>query len=262
MDIQDLKDRLYELNIHPKKSLGQNFLINPILAKRILQFIKDIRPRRIIEIGPGPGSLTEYLLQLDTPLTLIELDQKLCDYWKSRGANILYGDVLRMEESVFDGPSTLVGNLPYQVVSGLIIESCVRMHGVESMVFMIQKEVGARLLSSNKKKDFGFLSVITQTFWNIAYMCEADTTDFYPAPQVKGWVLSFKKKPKPDVDAQDFLDFVKMCFMQKRKVLLSKLKKQIGTKVLNIFDEVQIHSQARAEDLTPEQYMDLYKKLL
>ncbi|MDE0152205.1 MAG: 16S rRNA (adenine(1518)-N(6)/adenine(1519)-N(6))-dimethyltransferase RsmA [Bdellovibrionales bacterium] len=251
------------MNIRPKKSLGQNFLINPFISEQIVSIIKELNPSSLIEIGPGLGSLTTPLSQLNIPLTLIELDSKIADFWKQKKFSVIEKDALQIDDTQIFESSTLVGNLPYQISSRLVIQSSTHWP-VRQMCLMVQKEVADRMTSLHKQKSYGLLSVAAQYAWDIQKKLEVKTSDFHPPPQVEGRILTFKRK---NILPVSFLSFLKECFQQKRKILLKKIEKM---KILqtpstptaylqHTFDKLNISASARAEELSVDQFVKLYK---
>lgn len=255
MNKMEVQKRLKEIGIYSKKSLGQNFLINSALLYKMIFSIKNLCPKKIIEVGPGLGSLTELLSQINIPLLLIELDKNLCRFWRKRNFSVVEGNVL-LKGKYFDEICCLVGNLPYQIASRLVIQASLEWEKIESMVIMLQKEVAERILSSSK---FSLLSVTVQCLWDVEFLAEAKVTDFYPSPKVKGWILVFKRKPKPNIDVKDFFNFLKICFIQKRKFLKKKLLRNYGKNVENIFKKMNFSEKIRSEEIFPSQFIKMYK---
>ena len=261
MNKKEIKERLKSLNAFPKKSLGQNFLINPQVSEKMADEIQLLNPSKIIEIGPGVGSLTEFLISLEIPLQLVEVDKKMAQYWKGRGIDVLEENALKLDKKIFPEKSSLVGNLPYHISNRLIVHSSIEWPSVQSMVFMVQKETADRIISPHGKKSFGSLSVITQYIWNIEKLLVVPSSDYYPPPKVDGCVLIFKRKSQDLIPVPPFYSFVKLCFAQKRKILLSKLKNQIGLKVIPLWDQLKLPPKARAEELCVKQFVQLYQEI-
>lgn len=271
MNKQETLEQLKELNIRPKRSLGQSFLINPLVSEQIVSIVKDLKPSSLIEIGPGLGSLTYPLSQLNIPLTLVELDSKLAYFWKQKKFSIIEKDALQLNDIKLLESSTLVGNLPYQISNRLIVQASIHWP-VEQMCFMVQRETAERIISPHHKKSYGFLSVAAQYSWNIQKMLEVKVSDFYPPPQVEGVVLTFKRK---NTLSAPIASFIKDCFQQKRKILLKKIGKmepifnntfQSKPDRINYlqqsFDKLNISHSARAEELSVDQFVKLYKLLI
>lgn len=262
--VQLIKNRMRELEFFPKKFLGQHFLINPQVIKKTILTIKVLKPTLIMEIGPGLGALTDELVLLKHPLCVVERDSILCQYWRQKEICVLEGDVLKLPwtSQLLPG-SVLTGNLPYQVASRLMVKCCPGPDKLKAMVLMFQKEVAQRILAPPRSKDYGLLSVLSQCFWKVNIIMEAAVSDFYPRPQVAGRVLVFRKKRHSLADVKAFLSFVKLCFSQRRKFLLSKLRKQEGGDgIVDVFNQMNLSPFVRAEELSPRQFMSLFGEVI
>ena len=268
--IKELKRQLADLNIRPKKSLGQNFLNSPLAVAKIIQAVKHANNPLLFEIGPGLGALTHSLLQMDLPLVVLEVDRKIVDYWQSHSN---HSNHLRVEHcDAMDFPwaqvpgkrATLVSNLPYQISARLLLELSKVPVPFSKMVLMFQREVADRVMASPKNGAYGKLSVITQSFWSIEKILNLSPKDFYPPPKVSSSVLCFIPK-KTDLDPYrpEFLAFVKQSFQQRRKKLIKNFS-------LNTFQKERfIHSleqmgktpSIRAEEFSAEEFMFLFQSL-
>jgi len=257
-------EKLKELGIRPNKKLGQNFLVNVDVCKKIVDAALVNKPSKLVEVGPGLGALTEFMIEGPIPLTLIELDRTFCEYWKERGANILHEDALKLDWSTLDNPpnTSFISNLPYQISSSIVIDRSIEPYNVSRMVLMFQKEVGQRLVAKHKTADYGLLTVIAQAFWKIEMLMDVGPKDFYPPPQIASRVLIFQRLdvdiPKPE----KFLTLVKVAFSQRRKFMVSNLG-QIHSKdkVKAALVKLDIKDTVRAEELTVDQFIDLYRIL-
>ncbi len=257
-----------ELGIAAKKSLGQNFLVSDLVISRIISAVKDFKPEALIEVGPGPGALTYFLRQMNVPLQLIELDHVIAEYWRKQGLPVIEQDALQLEwYPLYSGKKTVfVSNLPYQISSSIVIERSLEAQGVEHMVLMFQKEVAQRIRAMAKTDAYGLLSVIAQTFWKVEMVTEAGPKDFSPAPKVASRVLGFTRKESTIVRRGTFLTFVKAAFAQRRKLLKSNLadlchqKSVSAENLVGWLLEMGFKETARAEELSPEQFVKLYKK--
>lgn len=252
-----------------KRSLGQNFLVSDLVIDRILESAARHRPQRLIEIGPGPGALTEGLMKLGVPLTLIELDRGMATYWRDRGLNVIEEDALRLNwEPLLTEPDTvLISNLPYQISSSIVIDRSLDDRGVTGMTLMFQKEVAQRIRARSSNEDYGLLSVIAQNFWDVETVVDAGPRDFDPPPRVASRVLSFRRKEIGPFARAKFLTFVKTAFAQRRKLLKSNLAGWMGTrrvppeKLLAKLAAFGLKETARAEELSPASFKDLYEHL-
>lgn len=267
--LQDLKQKLNELGISPKRALGQNFLVSEHAIAKIIARVQQMKAQQYVEVGPGLGALTERLLKMDAPLKVIELDRIFSQYWRDKGVEVYEGDALKLkwEELHLPESTCLVSNLPYQISSSLVIERSLGPRAVSSMVLMFQKEVAQRLAASPKSKDYGLLTVIAQTFWDVKLVLEAGPNDFYPPPKIASRVLSFERKPQPVADPKDFLAFIKSSFMQRRKLLTKNVISYVGKTGLNqeavveILEEMGLSGKCRAEELSPQDFLKLYEQL-
>jgi len=261
----DLKERLSQMGVAPKKAFGQNFLVNAHVIGKIIDAVQFQKIENIIEIGPGLGALTEPLLAAALKPKLIEFDPDLAKYWQTRGLEVHYADALKFDwESLgLKSPALLVSNLPYQISSSLVIERCLGPTAITYMVLMFQKEVAQRLQAQPMSKEYGLLSVMAQLHYKITRVVDAGPGDFFPAPKISSRVLAFQRLDRPTAGV-GLLKFLKQGFAFRRKFLLKNLK-SIGDKsrvarLPAIFEELGLSAKARAEELTPEQLETLYKK--
>lgn len=283
--------RLNELNAGaPKRSLGQNFLISDHVIDKIIFAVKAEPFSELVEVGPGLGALTEDLFEIaraqKVRLTLIELDRKFAAEWRVRaedetaaetttegnGVRVFEADALQM---VWSGlalaPKTLfVSNLPYQISSSIAIERSIDPAGIGRMILMFQKEVAQRIGSRAKTPDYGLLTVIIQAFWETSTVVDAGPKDFHPAPNVASRVVVFRRRPEPDFgvrgSATGFLRFAKAGFAHRRKLLAKNLASELGSadtaaKLVAAFAEMKLLATARAEELSPAQFVELYRRV-
>lgn len=260
-----LDQKLQELGITAKKSLGQNFLINDSVIDKIIKTTLSLNPGSIIEIGPGPGSLTRHLLDFK-PL-LIELDTQISEHWRSKGQEIIEADALQLNwEDILKRPKpVLVSNLPYQISSSIVVDRTIDMHPLYAMVLMFQKEVAQRIRAQRKDSTYGFLSILAQSFWDIKTIADASPRDFIPAPKVASRVLLFISKKSPVQNKKAFLTFLKSGFKHPRKLLISNLQSYSGLYRQDIeeaFNKLSIPLNTRGDQLLVEQWIELYKILV
>lgn len=261
--LAELKKKLEELKIHPKKALGQNFLIHQLPIDRAVNILDGYPDHKVFEIGPGLGALTESILAKKRDLTLIELDTVFAGYWKEKGVDLIHKDALKVDwPTLLVKPSVLISNLPYQISASLVIDMSVLSSELKAMILMFQKEVGERIQAKAKTDSYGLLSVIAQTFWDVDFVIDAGPKDFYPPPKIASRILHFKKKDSQVGDADKFLKLVKASFAQRRKLLKKNLSAIVPAKdVEPMFVDLDISINARAEDLSPEDYVRLYKRM-
>lgn len=262
----DLKARLEEMGLAPKKAFGQNFLVNEQVIKKIISAVRDRTFSDLIEIGPGLGALTEPLLEAGLHPRLIELDRDLVEYWRARQMDVIDHDAVKLDWSTLGlrSESLLVSNLPYQISTHLVVDRCFGPVTLKYMVLMFQKEVAQKLCALPRTPEYGLLSVMAQTYFKIQRVTDAAPKDFFPAPKVASRVLSFERKPDSDLPPR-FLTFLKGAFAFRRKFLLKNLKavvdKASAERLPGLFQSLGLNEKARAEELTVAQFAALFKKV-
>lgn len=262
----DLKAKLEEMGLEPKKAFGQNFLINNQVIAKITEAVARQPYTNLVEIGPGFGAITEPLIQAGRPPLLIELDRDLIAYWRGRGMTLIDQDALKVDwDSLkLQEPSLLVSNLPYQISTHIVIDRCFGPRELKWMVLMFQKEVAQRLTAEPRSKDYGLLSVMAQLHFKMWKVADAAPQDFYPAPKVASRVLAFERLPAEGLGVP-FLKFVKAAFAFRRKFLLKNLKgvvdKSKQERLQPLLEELGHSAKARAEELKPGEFAELFKRL-
>jgi 16S rRNA (adenine1518-N6/adenine1519-N6)-dimethyltransferase len=217
------------MNVKPKKQLGQHFLNDEDIAFRIVDAIKS-NNKNILEIGPGMGVLTKYLMQKkEIHFSVVEIDRESVEYLKKRypDLNIISGDFLQLPlDQIYTEPFTIIGNFPYNISSQILFKILDHKELCTEMVGMFQKEVAERVASKPGKKLYGILSVLLQAFYDIEYLITVDEYHFTPPPQVKSAVIRMTLNPdkKLSCDPLLFKQVIKTAFNQRRKTLRNSLK--------------------------------------
>ncbi|MCO5114128.1 MAG: 16S rRNA (adenine(1518)-N(6)/adenine(1519)-N(6))-dimethyltransferase RsmA [Bdellovibrionaceae bacterium] len=253
--------RLEELGATAKRSLGQNFLIESQIIEKIVEKAHSFNASSLVEIGPGLGSLTEYLNK--DQLLLIELDTKFAQYWSAQGYKVIEADALKLDwKQLGLKDYVLVSNLPYQISARLVVEMSVS-GGPSAMVLMFQKEVTDRILSAPSSKDYGYLTVMAQSFWEIKRLCLVSASCFHPRPNVESAVLTFVDKAKDRTHAALFSEFVKLAFMERRKKLINKLKRyKHAVNWSQLLEALGHNENVRAEELSVQDFQSLFESSL
>ncbi len=265
-EVFDLKARLTEMGITPKKAFGQNFLVSQFVIKKIIESVRRHEFEDLIEIGPGLGALTEPLLAADLRPRLIELDSDLVAHWRGRGLDVIDADAIKLDWDALalKEPALLVSNLPYQISTHLVIDRCFGPRAIRHMVLMFQKEVAQRLMAEPRTKEYGLLSVMAQLHFKMRKVTDASPGDFFPAPKIASRVLWFERRPEESPGPR-FLTLLKHAFAFRRKYLLKNLKgvvdKSKFVRLQEIFAELGLSEKVRAEELTPNQFKDLFTKV-
>lgn len=256
-----INKRMLEMGVAPKRSLGQNFLVADHVIQKIIHKVAGYKPKQMIEIGPGLGALTESLIKMGPPITLLELDREFSNYWRrvdgeQAHVTLIEGDALdaKWDELSKHPETTLVSNLPYQIGARVVIELSQASHNINRMVLMFQKEVAQRLMAQPSSKDYGLLTVVAQAGWKVQFVSDAGPGDFYPPPRVASRVLSFERKE--NVITPHFVDFVKRAFSQRRKFMLKSFAAE-REKLTALVIELGYSDKVRAEEITVEHYLKL-----
>lgn len=219
------------LRFLPKRSLGQNFLINQGAAQRIAQVL-DLDPQDVVvEIGPGSGILTKELLKYGAQVIGVEIDSRLCqilrENLRSERLLVFCEDFLRFDLSPWGENLKLVGNIPYHLTSPVIERLINQRERIELIILTLQKEVARRICSPPGGKDFGTLSVISQLYFRPYKLFDLSPSSFRPRPKVESTVLRLKVREElavPVPDEQFFKKVVKKAFGKRRKTIKNALK--------------------------------------
>lgn len=216
-----------------KKSYGQHFLINEPVAERIADALTmtDQVPN-VLEIGPGKGVLTKYLLQKDINLKVVEADRDMVSYleehYPALGDRIIFLDFLKLNMyKVFDGePFLLIGNYPYNISSQIIFKMLKAKELIPEMVGMFQKEVSDRVIAPHGNKTYGVVSVLTQAFYSGKTVVKVQPGSFNPPPKVMSSVIRLQRNAELELDCSERMlrIVVKQAFSQRRKMLRNTLK--------------------------------------
>lgn len=215
--------------VKPKKQLGQHFLNDENIAYDI---VKSIRSSNInvLEIGPGMGVLTKYLLEnKDINFSVVEIDKESVIYLKKKYQNlsIIEGDFLQLPlDKIYQDPLTIIGNFPYNISSQILFKLLEHKDFCTELVGMFQKEVAERVAAKPGKKLYGILSVLLQAYYDIEYLFTVDEHHFTPPPKVKSAVIRVTLNPdkKLNCDPDLFKQVIKTAFNQRRKTLRNSLK--------------------------------------
>ena len=253
------------MEVRAKKSLGQHFLCDLKAAKRIVDSL-SVMPEvpSVLEIGPGMGVLTQYLLDReDIDLKAVELDSEAVDflitYFPGIQGKLLQADFLRLPmERVFKGPYRIIGNFPYNISSQIFFKVLDQKDSIPEVVGMVQKEVAERIAEKPGSKTYGILSVLLQAWYDIEYLFTVEPGAFSPPPKVRSAVIRLTRNGRTDLgcDEKMFRQVVKMAFNQRRKTLRNALKPLLNDdlRALSILD-------LRAERLSVEDFVFLTKAL-
>lgn len=251
--------------VRPKKNLGQHFLTDLNIAKRIADTVDACPDIPVLEVGPGMGVLTQYLMEKPRPIKVVEIDDESVAYLYEKYPrlrdNIIGEDFLRMDLSkLFDGnPFVLTGNYPYDISSQIFFKMLDYKDFIPCCTGMIQREVAQRIASAPGNKAYGILSVMIQAWYDVEYLFTVDEGVFNPPPKVKSAVIRMTRNATTDLgcDEQLFKRVVKAVFNQRRKMLRVSLKQIFSGKDISPDFFQQDIMTRRPEQLSVAEFVEL-----
>lgn len=253
-------------SVRPKKSLGQHFLNDNTIAKRIADTLDGFPQLPVLEVGPGTGVLTRFLIEKERDLTVVELDRESVAYLKQNFVDlehdrIIEADFLQLDLSLlYDDKFCIIGNYPYNISSQIFFKVLDYRDAIPCCTGMIQREVAQRIAADPGSKTYGILSVLLQVWYDVEYLFTVDEDAFTPPPKVKSAVVRLVRNNRiaMDCDEKLFKRVVKTSFNRRRKMLRNSVKPLIGenTDVLQhpIFTK-------RPEELSGAQFEELTNML-
>jgi 16S rRNA (adenine1518-N6/adenine1519-N6)-dimethyltransferase len=249
-----------------KKSYGQHFLRNERITADIAKSLRLQDPtHRVLEIGPGKGMLTKYLLKMPFQFKAVEADEDMVAYlykhYPAVSEKIIHMDFMRLNlYTVFDGaPFSIIGNFPYNISSQILFKMLEAKELVPELVGMFQKEVAERIASGPGTKDYGVISVLMQAYYDCTYLFEVDRLEFDPPPKVQSAVIRLERKENQDLGCNPklFKIIVKQAFSQRRKMLRNTMKTFL--KGHNLLEDDFF--KKRPEDLSVAEFVWLTQKV-
>ena len=248
--------------VRPKKHLGQHFLKDLSIAKQIADTLPLPKKMPVLEIGPGTGVLTRFLLENENvDLTVVELDKESIVYLQANFPalkdRIIDADFLKLDlKKLYQDKFFIIGNFPYNISSQIFFKLLEYKEQIPCLAGMIQKEVAQRIAAPSGSKTYGILSVLLQAFYDIEYLFTVDEQVFDPPPKVKSAVVRLTRNNVTALDCDEklFKQVVKTSFNQRRKTLRNSLKPILGKEnevyALPIFDK-------RPEQLNVDSFVEL-----
>ena len=246
--------------VRAKKHLGQHFLKDLEIARNIAHSLSLNNYSKVLEVGPGMGILTQFLIPLDTEIFVIGIDKEsvsfLKKHYRELDNHLIEGDFLKLPlEEIFKEPVAIIGNFPYNISSQILFKAIDHKDLIPEIVGMFQKEVAERVVAHPGSKKYGIISVLLQCFYDVEYLFTVGENVFNPPPKVKSAVIRLRRndRDKLDCDEKKFIQVLKTAFGQRRKTLRNALKS------LNLVDENSANQylSLRAEQLSVEDFMNL-----
>lgn len=261
----DVKNKPEE-SFQPRKRFGQNFLVDQNVAQKIIRAIDPKAEDVIIEIGPGLGMLTQYLLPKCKKLIAVELDCRLAQRLRERFADarsfhLIQGDFLEVDLSVLaeqEGPLRIIGNIPYQITSPVIFKAIDARGGLRDMILMVQREVAERVVAQPGSKDYGTLSIFSQVYARPEILFSVSRNVFRPRPEVESALVRWDFTAGlrfPIRDEATFRGLVRGVFRYRRKMLRNALR-EIPELEIDV-EHIHVALERRPEELSVAEWVAL-----
>ncbi|VEU59554.1 16S rRNA (adenine(1518)-N(6)/adenine(1519)-N(6))-dimethyltransferase RsmA [Mesomycoplasma neurolyticum] len=256
---------MIDKTIKTKKHLGQNFLTNKKIVKKIIE-VSNVNNKEIIEIGPGQGALTFELVKYAKKVYAYEVDEKMIEILQSNINNenliLEHQDFLKVTFD-WEGKRDVVANLPYYITSNILFKIFENIEYFSKLTIMVQNEVADRIIAKPKTSEYSKLSVSCQFLANVKKEFIVKANNFFPVPKVDSAIITLEfKKDLNKKNTQDFLLFIKKCFLMKRKTLFNNLKTFLQTdSILKMFEELNIKNNVRAQELSVDKYLEIFNYL-
>lgn len=272
---KELFSFLSEMGIHPKKGLSQNFLVDGNILRKIIKTADVLPGDLVLEIGPGPGSLTEELLAAGAHVIAVEKDAALASALKrfktkENNLDIFTADIMDfpidavLKQILKPGQKAkIIANLPYHLTSPILIELIPKTDLISSIVVMVQKEVAERLTALPGSHHYSSMTVLLNFYSHPEYAFTVSRQCFYPKPKVESAVIILNLKPPPYIsNPERFFILTRTAFGQRRKMMRSSLRSIYSPEaVMKCLEEIGCNPQIRPEELSLTQFMELFEKL-
>jgi 16S rRNA (adenine1518-N6/adenine1519-N6)-dimethyltransferase len=257
--------KIDRMKVRAKKHFGQHFLKDEQIAQRIADSLTEKGYNNVLEIGPGMGVLTKYLLQKKSTIHVIEIDLESVKYLQAHFLNltdrIISKDFLKMNLAAYfnEDQFAIIGNFPYNISTQIVFKTLENRQQIPELTGMFQKEVALRIAEKEGSKIYGILSVLTQTFYDVEYLFTVPPSVFNPPPKIDSGVIRLIRKENYNlpVDEKLFYRVVKTAFNQRRKTLRNSLK------TMNLSDNLRedVIFAKRPEQLSVHQFISLTSKI-
>lgn len=249
-----------------KKYFGQNFLIDENILKKICDNVPANEDDLIIEIGPGMGALTKYLTQKNCNMICYEIDTDLIPYLNKltdnkviiKNEDILKSNIQEDIRNINYKNLYIVGNLPYYITTSIIKYIIGLNINIESMVFMVQKEVAERFSAKPNSKDYGSITLYLKYYFDIEKLFDVSKYCFNPVPKVESSIIRFNKRiDKIDVDTNKYFNLINDSFKMKRKTLKNNLSNYDFNKIYEVLKQNNLPENVRAEELSEKVFVEI-----
>lgn len=255
----ELRIFLNSLGVRPKKGLSQNFIIDSNIVRKIVQEANVCSEDTVLEIGSGPGALTEALQATGAKVIAVEHDSVFAHALERfEGIEVHACDILDFDLSKLPAHTKVVSNLPYHLTAPILTRLIPHHARFSTITVMVQQEVARRIVASPKSKEYSSFTVFLSVYSTARYAFKVSHNCFYPKPKVDSAVVTFELHPPPPIDTEAFFILVRTVFQQRRKMIKTTLKNpEVGT----ILRELGENPKARPEELSLKSFISLFNRL-
>ena len=251
------------MDIRAKKSLGQNFLKDEAVLQKIANFISFSENDLIIEIGPGKGALTKYLVQKNTYFLAYEIDERMKSILKKYTNNIIYDDFLKRDlkkdiQDISYHNLYVIANIPYYITTPIIEHLITSNLPFQKIVLLVQKEVANRFSAKPKSKDYSYFTVFLNYYFYVEKLFDVSRNSFSPIPNVDSSVVCFQRIESNKPISREYFSFLKKCFANKRKTLKNNLKEYDWNLILDVLEKNHLSESVRAEEISQEIFQEIF----
>lgn len=256
----NILDIVNNSNARPDKDYGQNFLVEPEVCKKIVNALDIVDDEKVLEIGPGLGSLTHFLNEQSKNITVVDIDERMIAFLKLvyQNISIVQCDIRKHDVSCYD---KIIGNLPYNITSETIVYLLFNATRAKKIVLMIQSDAYPHF-SDISGKEYGPASVLLHLLGNDKRLFQVKPGSFYPSPKCSSVVFEINLNPICDIEeAKQVYVFAKSMFLNRRKTISNNLTNLVKDRELanSILEESNISTTNRPEDISPSNYLKLYR---
>ncbi len=262
MHLKELKAFLTALGARPKKGLSQNFLVDHNIITKLLNYASVKKGDYVLEIGAGPGAITEILVKREADVVAVELDTAFAEALKRFPITIYAEDILVFSLDSLERRAKVVANLPYHITAPILGRLLPRRDLFSTLTLVVQEEVARRMVAQPKTSDYSSLTLFLQFYAEVDYAFRISRHCFYPAPKVDSAVVHLVLREPPPVHPDPFFLFVRTAFQQRRKMLKNTLTSLYEKDLVETaLKHAGINPKARPEELSLDAYLALFSYL-
>ena len=264
MNRETIKEIMSSEGILPQSKFGQNFLCDEKIISSIVELCEINREDRVLEIGPGLGSITFPISELTDNFTCVEIDNGLARYLSEnlKGVDIVNDDFIKHNFENAGSYNIVVSNIPYYVMTDIMKKLFGSFAQARKMVFMVEEEALARIDCGPDSKQYGPLAILCALYGSYKFEFRVPHTAFVPQPRTTSAVISFSRNNTADDLSPEFVKFLNTCFSMRRKKLRKNLASTASAEMISgVFERLEISGNARAEELAPDVFVKLFHEL-